>query len=288
MTPSPVAWVAARVLIRRVWDRFETDDVLTRAAAMSFFMIFALFPAFLLLVALVQLLPQVDVHDRLLAYPRQLLPPEAAVLVERTLGQLREGASTPLLSLGAAAALWAASSGMVSVIDALNVAFRVREPRPWWRRRLVAVTLTMGLTVFMVIGLLLVVFGGWLGRAVAAIVGFGSLVARAWPWLHGLAVIGCVTLGVALVYGLAPAQALSWRRLAPGAAFAVLAWLIASLGLRLYVVHFQSYNTTYGSIGGVILLMLWLFLSNAALLVGAEIDSVIDEMLNEARARRPQ
>jgi membrane protein len=96
-----------------------------------------------------------------------------------------------------------------------------------------------------------------------------------------------VTLGVALVYRFTPAQALSWRRLAPGAAFAVLAWLIASLGLRLYVVHFQSYNVTYGSIGGVILLMLWLFLSNAALLVGAELNSVIDDMVNEAHARRP-
>lgn len=284
---SLVAGLAVRVLVRQVWDRFETDDVLTRAAAMSFFMIFALFPAFLLLVVLVEMLPQVEVHHRLLAYPRQVLPPEAAVLVERTLGQLREGASTPLLSLGAAAALWAASSGMVSVINALNVAFRVREPRPWWRRRLVAVALTMGLTVFMVTGLLLVVFGGWLGRAVAA-AGFGSLVGLAWPWLHGLSVIGCVTLGVALVYRFAPAQALSWRGLAPGAAFAVLAWLIASLGLRLYVVHFDRYNATYGSIGGVILLMLWLFLSNAALLVGAEINSVIDHMLIEAPARRPE
>jgi membrane protein len=284
---GPVAGLTARVLVRRVWDRFETDDVLTRAAAMSFFMIFALFQAFLLLVALVELLPQVEVHDRLLAYPRRVLPPEAAMLVERTLGQLREGASTTLLSLGAGAALRAASSGMVSVINALNVVFRVCEPRPWWRRRLVAVALTVGLTMFMVTGLLLVVFGGWLGRALAAATEFGPLVALAWPWLHGLAVIGCVTLGVALVYRFTPAQALSWRRLAPGAAFAVLAWLIASLGLRLYVVHFQSYNVTYGSIGGVILLMLWLFLSNAALLVGAELNSVIDDMVNEAHARRP-
>ena len=284
--PGPVAGLAARVVVRRVWDRLETGDVLTRAAAMSFFMLFALFPAFLLLVALVELLPRVDVHDRLLAYPRQVLPPEAAVLVERTLEQLREGASTPLLSLGAGAALWAASSGMVSVINALNVAFRVREPRPWWKRRLVAAALTMGLTVFMVTGLILVVFGGWLGRAIADAVGFGSLFTLAWSWLHGFAVIGCVTLGVALVYRFASAQSLSWRRLAPGAAFAVVAWLTGSLGLRLYVAYFASYNATYGSIGGVILLMLWLFLSNAALLVGAGINSVIDDMLSEAEGVR--
>lgn len=282
--PRGLPGLPARVLARRVWIRFETDDVLTRAGAMSFFMVFSLFPAFLLLVALLGLLPRADLSDRLLSYPRQVLPREAAGLVEKTLEQLRQGASTPLLSLGAGAALWAASSGMVSVINALNVAFRVREPRSWWRRRLVAVTLTVGLTVFMVTALLLVVFGGWLGRAIATVVGFDSLVAGAWPVLHGLAVVGCVTLGIALVYRFAPAGPLSWRRLAPGAVFAVLAWLAASLGLRLYVVHFGSYNATYGSIGGVILLMLWLFLGNTALLIGAEISSVIDDATRDHSA----
>lgn len=269
--------VQSRQLARRLWLRLETDAVLTHAAAMSFFMAFALFPAFLFVVALIGLLPTADTLDHLLSYTRDVLPPDAASLVEKTLVQLREGASTPLLSLGAAAALWAASSGMVSVINALNVAFRVGEPRPWWKRRLVAVVLTVGLTVFMVTALVLVVFGGWLGGAIAAVLGLGSLFTMAWPVLHWLAVVCCVTLGVGLVYRHAPARPLAWRWLGPGSVFAVLAWLATSLGLRLYVAHFDSYNATYGSIGGMILLMLWLFLSNVALLVGAEINSVIEE-----------
>jgi membrane protein len=166
---------------------------------------------------------------------------------------------------------------MVSVINALNVAYRVGEPRPWWKRRLVAVVLTVGLTIFMVTALVLVVFGSWLGGAIAAVLGLRSLFTVAWPFLHWLAVICCVTLGVGLVYRYAPAQPLAWRWLGPGSVFAVLAWLGTSLGLRMYVAHFDSYHVTYGSIGGMILLMLWLFLSNVALLIGAEINSVIEE-----------
>jgi membrane protein len=188
-----IATVPPRELGRLIWVRLESDAVLTQAAAMSFFMVFALFPAFLFLVALLGLLPLADTLDRVMSYTWQVLPPDAASLVDKTLVQLRQGASTPLLSLGAGAALWAASSGMVSVINALNVAYRVGEPRPWWKRRLVAVVLTVGLTVFMVTALLLVVFGGWLGGAIAAVVGFGSLFTMAWPFLHWLAIVCCVT-----------------------------------------------------------------------------------------------
>jgi membrane protein len=280
------AGLRPRDLGRRIWTRLETDDLPTHAAAMSFFMAFALFPAFLVVVALVGLLPPAGTLDHLLSYTRQILPPDAASLVEKTLAQLRHGASTPLLSLGAGAALWTASSGMVSVISALNVAYRVGEPRPWWKRRLVAVALTVGLTVFMVTALILVVFGGWLGRAIAAVLGLGPLFRMAWPVLQWLAVVCCVTLGVGLVYRYAPASPLSWRWLGPGAVFAVLAWLATSLGLRLYVAHFASYNATYGSIGGMILLMLWLFLSNVALLVGAEINSVIEEAMRAPNGLR--
>jgi membrane protein len=287
------ATLSPRELAHRLRVRLEADAVLTHAAAMSFFMVFALFPAFLFVVALLGLLPLVGTLDRLLSYTRHVLPPDAASLVDKTLAQLRQGASTPLLSLGAGAALWAASSGMVSVINALNVAYRVGEPRRWWKRRLVAVVLTVGLTVFMVTALLLVVFGGWLGGAIAAVLGLGSLFTLAWPSLHWLAIVCCVTLGVGLVYRYAPARPLGWRWLGPGAVFAVLAWLGTSLGLRVYVAHFNSYNATYGSIGGVILLMLWLFLSNVALLIGAEINSVIEEaargpMADGLRLQRPE
>jgi membrane protein len=262
----------------RIWDRLETDDLFTYAAAMSFFMVFALFPAFLFLVALVGLLPAADSLDRLLSYTHQILPPDAASLVERTLVHLREASSTPLLSLSAGIALWTASSGMVSVIGALNVAYRVSEPRPWWKRRLVALALTVGLAVFMVTALVLVVFGGWLGGAIAALLGLGPLFTTAWPGLQWLIVIACVTVAISLVYRFAPARPLAWRWLGPGAAFAVLAWLATSLGLRLYVAHVAGYDATYGSIGGTILLMLWLFLSNMALLTGAHISSVIEEV----------
>jgi membrane protein len=266
-----------RDLGRRFWSRLETDDLLTHAAAMSFFMAFALFPACLFVVALVGLLPATGTLDRLLSYAHQILPPDAASLVQKTFRDLRDSASPSLLSLGAGAALWTASSGMVSVISALNVVYRVGEPRPWWKRRLVAIVLTMGLSLFMVTALVLVVFGGWLGTAIATILGLGPLFRASWPFVQWIIVISCVALAVGLVYRYAPARPLSWLWLGPGAAFAVLAWLATSLVLKFYVEYFARYDATYGSIGGMILLMLWLFLSNATLLVGAEINSVIEE-----------
>lgn len=287
LVPLRVAGLRPREVGHRIRVRFENDAALTHAAAMSFFMVFALFPAFLFVVALFGLLPLADTLDRLLSYARQILPQDAASLVDKTLTQLRQGASTPILSVGAGAALWTASSGMVAVINALNIVYRVGEPRPWWKRRLVAIVLTVGLTVFMVTALVLVVFGGWLGGAIASVLGLGSLFTMAWPALHWLTVVCCVTLAVGLVYRCAPARPLGWRWVAPGSVFAVLAWLTISVGLRVYVTHVANYNATYGSIGGMILLMLWLFLSNVALLVGAEINSVIEEAMRKRTADAP-
>jgi len=268
---------SAREFGVQLLERINTDDVSTRAAALAYYFIFALFPALLFLTALLGLLPVPGVMERLLGYFTRVLPPESAVVVRRTLTQTLASASTSLLSLGAAGALWAASAGMVALIDALNVAHRVTEPRSWWRRRLVALLLTLGLALFALTALMLVIFGERMGEDVAGAVGLGPVFTLAWRLAQWPVVVGCLLVAVLLIYHSAPAASPPLPRLAPGSACAVAAWLAVSTALRVYVSHFGSYNATYGSIGGVILLMLWFYLSSLTLLIGAEINALIWE-----------
>jgi membrane protein len=269
-------------LARRVWSEYGEDEVSDRAAALSYYFLFSLFPSLLFLTALLGLLPVAGLMERLMAYVEQALPGDAASVIDKTLGEIVRGSRGSLLSIGALAALWASSNGMGSVMSALNVAYDVEDKRPWWKRRLIAVTLTVGFSLFILGGLVFMVFGPKLGLVLADWLGLGALFTRIWTLASVPVATLFVLVGIALVYYLAPATKQQWRWVTPGSALALLLWVGMSYGLRMYVAHFANYNATYGSIGGVILLMLWLYLTGIALLLGAEINSEIEH----AAARR--
>ena len=262
----------------RVWE----DELLDRAAGLLYYFSFALLPTLLFLTALLGLLPFPDLMGQLLDYADRMLPSDAASLLRRTLAEIVSGASGGLLSIGVFAALWAASSGMLSIMTALNVACRVSEQRRWWTSRLIAIGLTVGFSLFTLSALLLLVFGGRIGEAVARRIGLTPVFTLAWTLLQWPVVFCLALTGLALVYYLAPAAGRRWHWITPGSTFALGAWLAMSSALKLYVTYLVNYNATYGSIGGVILLMLWLYVSGVALLVGAEIDSAVDEAAAEA------
>jgi membrane protein len=280
MAEAPSPWnlggLSFRELGRRVWNELAEDEVVDRAAALAYYFLFALFPTLLFLTSLLGLLPLAGLMERLLEYVNEAVPPDAASILGRTLQEIQTGARGGLLSIGAVAALWAASSGMASVMTALNVAYDVEDNRPWWRRRLLSIVLTVGFALFILSALVLLVFGGRIGAAVAAGLGLGSLFTLVWNVLNWPLVIAFVLIGIALVYYFAPAAKQHWRWVTPGSVVALVLWLAMSLALRLYVTHFADYSATYGSIGGVILLMLWLYLTGVALLVGAEINAEIE------------
>ena len=239
---------------KRVWTHI--NEILDRSAALSYYFIFALFPTLLFLTALLALLPIPHLLDRLMAYVRGVLPGDAGVLVQTTLGQALQGAHAGLLSVGAVTALWAASSGMTSIMAALNV-----EPRSWWRERVLAIGLTLVFSLLAVIALVLLMFGENLGEAIANRTGWGTAFRITWQLVRWPTAMALGLAAISLVYRLAPAANQRWAWVTPGAAFAVVAWAIMSVALRFYVGYFANYNATYGSIGGVILLMLWLYLT---------------------------
>src|SRR5262245_22170355 len=207
----------------------------------------------------------------------RVLPGDVASLIKKTLAEVVRGASGGLVSIGALAALFGASSGMMSIMKALNVAYRISDHRTWWGKRLIAIALTLVLSLFTWSALLVLVFGGRLGEAISEFIGLGPLFTLIWNLFQLPLAIGLTLTGMTLVYYLAPATERDWAWVTPGSAFAVVSWLVMSLGLKAYVAYFSNYNATYGSIGGLILLMLWLYCSGVTLLMGAEIDGTIEQ-----------
>jgi membrane protein len=255
--------------------------VLDRAAELSYYFAFALLPTLLFLTALLGLLPVPDLMPQLMSYVNRVLPGDAASLIKKTLAEVVRGASGGLVSVGVLVALVGASSGMLSIMKGLNAAYGIVDQRTWWQKRLIAIGLTVLFALFTLTALLLLVFGGWLGEAIAELAGLDPFFPRAWKLAQLPVVMVLLLTGLALVYHLAPARHRMWRWVTPGSAFAMVSWLLMSLGLRFYVGYFDYYNATYGSIGGLILLMLWLYCSGVALLAGAEIDSTIEQATAE-------
>lgn len=274
-SPWRLAGLSVREFVSRVGEAAIAHEISDRAAALSYYFLFSLFPTLLFLAALLGLLGTPHLMERLMDYGEHVLPVEIASLVTRTLREVVQGASGGVLSAGAVGILWGASRGVRSVIVALNVVYAVERPRPWWRRQLVAVVLTLAFCVFTLTALALLAFGERIGQAVATWAGLGGAFALTWRLAQWPVAVLLGVIGMDLTYYLAPAVRARLTWLSPGAVFALAGWLVASLGMRVYVAHAADYNATYGSIGAVILLMVWLYLIAGTLLLGAEINAVI-------------
>ena len=270
----------------RVWNRSEEDEILARAAQLSYYFLLAIFPLLIFLITLFGYFNSAGsrLEQRLISYLGDVMPPTALHLVVTTVEQVTRARGTGKLSFGLILALWVASSGINSLAQALNAAYNVRETRPWWKVRLMAIALTIALTVLIISALLIVLYGGRLGHTVAALFHAGAAFAVLWRILQWPIALGFVIVAFVMIYRFVPnAQAKrhgkglrdsDYRRrwLSPGVLIAVALWLLVSLLLRLYLHFFNSYNATYGSLGALIILMLWFYLTGAAILLGGEIN----------------
>jgi membrane protein len=261
----------------------QDDDCLGRAAQLAYYFLFALFPFFLFLTTLLGYLPIPDLLDRIMEVLAQLLPGDALRLVQEHLHQLVTGERGGLLSFGLLAALWTSSSALTALIDSLNRAYDVDEGRPFWKVRLLAIGLTVGLSVFMVVALVLLTFGPPLGRWVADLVGLGEVFAWSWNLVRWPVIVGLLIIAMALLYYGAPDVEQKWQWITPGSAVAVIGWLLTSLGFAFYVNHFGSYNATYGSIGAVIVLLTWMYLSGLFILIGGELNAEIEHASQDGK-----
>jgi membrane protein len=275
-SPWTLGGLGATELARRVLHEVQKDECLGRAAQLAYYFLFALFPFCLFLTTLLGYLPIPDLLDRLLATLGPMLPGEAFRLVQDNIRQLVSGPRGGLLSFGILAALWTSSGALTAIIDSLNRAYDVEEGRPFWKVRLTAIGLTVGLSVFIVVALVLLTFGPQIGGWVADLVGLGRAFELTWNILRWPVIVGLLILAMALLYYFAPDVEQEWTWITPGSALAVLGWLLASLGFAFYVNRFGSYNATYGSIGAVIVLLTWMYMTALFVLIGGEINAEIE------------
>ncbi len=259
-----------------ILDACYKSDVLGQAAQLAFYFLFALFPMLIFLAALVGYLPIPQLLDRMIDYLSQVLPTIAIVLVRQTLLEITRGPRSGLLSFGLVATLWASSSGLHALIYSLNVAYRVKTMRSWWRDRLLAIGLTFGFSILIIAALTIIFVGGNLGTFLANEFGFGSGFQTGWTLLQWPTMVLFMLLGLELLYFSAPNRSMQWRWMTPGASFALVAWLVISFAFKWYVSRVANYTLTYGSLGSVIVLMLWLYLTSIAILIGGEINGLFE------------
>ena len=221
-------------------------------------------------------------RNTLFQYLARVMPSSASQLIDSTMLEVTSSSSAGKLSFGLLLALWLASNGMGAITDALNTAYDVEETRVWWKRQLAAVLLTVGLSVLIIAALALVIGGGRLADYLVALFGFGSALASVWRILQWPLALAFMLAAFALIYYFAPdLRDQHWKWITPGAVIGITLWLLASFGLKGYLHFFNSYSATYGSLGAVIILMLWLYLTGLAVLIGGEINAEIENAAAE-------
>lgn len=274
---------------RRVWGELREDAILGRAAQLSFYFLLSIFPLLLFLTALVGyfLGARSTIRESLIKYLGAVAPESATNLIDATLQEVAQGAGGGKLSFGLLVALWAASSGVLAISNALNIAYEVEETRPWWKARLVALALMFALMVLIITPLLLIIYGGGIAEAVAASLGLGNAFMMAWKILQWPIVLAFVLLAFNLLYLYAPnIKHWDWHWLMPGTVVGVALWLLVSFAFNLYLSFFNTYSATYGSLGTVIVLLLWFYLTGIAILIGGEVNSEIERASGTAEEAR--
>lgn len=273
--------LAPLTLAKRVWAEIQEDDVLGRAAQLSYYFLLALFPLLIFLTSVfgIALGAENGLRQSLFSYLAEVMPPSAYQLIDATMLEISKGSSGGKLSFGLLAALWAASNGMGAISESLNIAYDVKETRPWWKNRLAAIGLTVALSILIITALLLVLYGGRIVDGMAANYGLSLVFVTTWKIAQWPIVLAFMLMAFALIYYFAPdLRDQKWVWITPGAVLGVALWLIASFGLRTYLHFFDSYSATYGSLGAVIILMLWLYLTGVAVLVGGELNAELEHM----------
>lgn len=266
-------------LIRLVVRKFSEDEILTRSASLSYYFVLSLFPMLLFLVSLLGVLAGTrgELREAVISMIGRLAPGSATGLIREVLQQTVQSSGGLKLAAGILGALWAGSGGMSAVLTSLNVINEVEETRSWLKKQAVVLGLTLGLAVLILLSVALIVYGGKIGELIASHLSLGSTFKIAWTILAWIISLASMFLSFSLIYYFAPnLDERHWFWVTPGAATGVFLWLLSSLGLRAYLHFFNSYSATYGFIGAVIILMLWLFITGFAVLIGAEVNFAIE------------
>ena len=271
-------------LARRIWKEAGEDNVTSRAAELAYYFLLALFPLLIFLLSLVSFIP--SAQEIIFRWLTRLVPRDAMRVIDDWVETVFSTRSGGLLSFGIIFTLWAASTGMAALMKALNSAYEVKEGRPFWKARLVALCLTVALCLLVIGGATLITFGDQFANRLADWLGVGSQFQIIWPFIRYILGLFMLVIGLESIYYFAPNARQRWKWITPGAIFAVVTFVAVSYLFSLYLRFAPSYDATYGSLGAVIILMLWLYLTGLIVFIGAEINSEIDKALGKYRTEK--
>jgi membrane protein len=275
----PLSWPE---VVKRTIKGTIDDNCLGLAAQLAYYFFLALFPALLFLLALASFFPSQLIQD-LLSSLAVVAPPAVLSIIRDQLTKIAAGDDRGLLTLGIVGAIWSSSAAVGAMIDAMNRAYDVKESRAWWKVRLIAIALTIALALFILVSFSLVLVGPmaaeWLGRYA----GYGPVFEWTWKIVQWPVAMILTAVGIAIVNYAAPDVRQEWRWVLPGSILGTALWLLTSLGFKLYLSKVTDYTASYGAIGGVIVLLLWFYLSGLAILVGAEMNAEIEHASPEGK-----
>ncbi len=270
---SKLTW---RELLVRTAKETIADDGFGLAAQLAYYFFLALFPALLFLVAVASFFPLHQFADQAVSTLARFTPGGVSSLIGDQLKRLSENKNGGLLSVGLLGAVWSSSAALVSIIEALNRAYDIEDSRPWWQSRVTAIALTIVLALFILVSFTLVVAGPEIADFLGRHLGFATAFTWTWKILQWPISFLLVSAGFALVYYFGPDAEQEWVWITPGSLVATFLWLLGSLGFRYYAVNFGHYEAAYGTLGAIILTLLWFYLTGLVMIIGAEMNAEIE------------
>lgn len=267
----------------RTYGDVLRNHTMQMAAALSYYFVLSLFPALIFLSAVVAFLPVPDLFNHALAIMSRFLPADSMGLVRRVLADVITPNRGTFLSFGLLGTLWAASGGFSAAIEALNIAYDVNDDRPFWKTRPLAIGLAIIIGALLLVALAVMIVGPRFGEWLAGRVHLSTLFVLVWPYIHWSIAVGFTILAVEALYYLGPNVKQRFFATLPGAVLAVGCWIALSYLLGFYFRHFANFNKTYGTMGAAIALMVWLYWTGFAMLVGAELNSEMAKITQQGK-----
>jgi membrane protein len=274
-----------------LWSTVEAvpaKHTLQMAAALSYHFVISLFPAFLLISAIAAYLPGAKPFDQVIYIMTGFVPHESLELLRRVLSTVVTPNRSTLLSFGILGTLWTASGGFAATIEALDIAYEVEEARPFWVTRPLAVGLTLLVGVLLLSALGIMIVGPQFGTWLAERANLSWLLAASWPYIHWTLVVVFTVLAVEALYFLAPNVKQRFWTTLPGAVLSVGCWIGLSYGLGIYFRSFAHFNKTYGAMGAVIALMVWLYWTSFFMLVGAQLNCQLAKASRKGKIKQDE
>ncbi len=283
LTWRGVYGVPWKAFLKDLIGEIREDNVPNGAAALAYYLMLAVFPAMIFLLSLLPYLPIHNLQQSIMGWLSATMPGDAASLFSNTVNEIVRQPRGGLLSFGALFTLWAASAGMVAIMQELNITYDVKEGRPFWKTRGTAILLTLFFGVLLITAFALIILGGDFQNWLTARLNWGPVLVAAFTFSRWLIIVAALLLAFAMTYYFGPDVEQKFKFITPGSVLATSLLALASLGFRVYAENFGKYSVTYGSLGAVIVFMAWLNIMGLVILLGSEINALIEHYSPEGK-----